>query len=69
MSSSKSGSIIEAGAASSNPLDVVPSEIPFDVPVWALDNTGTSRGGYSRRRGRGEDAELEDECSRGRFRW
>ena len=32
MSSSKSGVIIEAGAASSNPLDVIPNEIPFDVP-------------------------------------
>ncbi len=32
MSSSKSGSTIEAGAESSNPLDVVPNEIPFDVP-------------------------------------
>ena len=26
------GSTIEAGAESSNPLDVVPNEIPFDVP-------------------------------------
>ena len=32
MSSSKSGIVIEAGAASSNPLDAVPNEIPFDVP-------------------------------------
>ena len=32
MASSKSGNVIEAGAESSNPLDVVPNEIPFDVP-------------------------------------
>ena len=31
MSSGKSGIVIEAGA-SSNPLDLIPNEIPFDVP-------------------------------------
>ncbi len=31
MSSSKSG-IIETGAVPSNPLDVIPNDIPFDVP-------------------------------------
>jgi uncharacterized protein GlcG (DUF336 family) len=32
MSSSKAVIAIEAGATPSNPLDVIPSEIPFDVP-------------------------------------
>src|SRR5947207_15420886 len=32
MSSKKAVSAIEAAAAPSNPLDVIPNEIPFDVP-------------------------------------
>ena len=69
MSSSKSGSTIEAEASSSNPLDVIPNEIPFDVPYGLSITLERAEAVHSRRRGRGEEAELEDECSRGRFRW
>jgi hypothetical protein len=68
MSANKAAIAIDEPLTASNPLDFIPNEIPFDVSYGATDITRSSSGGHSGRRGRGEEAELEDERSGSRFR-
>ena len=69
MSSNKTEIAIEERLTPSNPLDAVPDEIPFDVPYGPPISLDRAQSGYSRRGGRGQEAELEDERSSERFRW
>ena len=68
MSSNIAEIAIEA-PLTSNPLDVIPAEIPFDVPYGRPISLEQVQAVYSSRCGRGQEAELENERSRSRFRW
>jgi hypothetical protein len=68
MSNSKSLIAIEAGAAS-NPLDVIPNEIPFDVPYGLSIALDRAEAVIHAAVAEAKKAELEDERGSFRFRW
>jgi hypothetical protein len=67
MSGNEAEIAIEA-PLTSNPLDVIPDEIPLQCALWPPNITRASPGGDSSSRGIGQEAGLENEHSSSRFR-
>ena len=68
MSSNLAEIAIEA-PLTSNPLDVIPDEIPFDVPYGLPIPLQQAQAVIQSSRRRGQEAELENERGSRRFRW